>query len=85
MKARIYINRHVLKKNKEEQVDLPAISIRTYKGTISCKRVDLRGNGSLIQDMNNPVCSGAVVWIEAEFEDLLIDGQEADRSMLHRS
>ena len=88
MKAQIYINRHVVATNKKKTketgklVDHPAISIRTYLGSLYCKEVEF--TGKLIQDAANARCSGATIWIEAEFESLIIDGVQADRSMFKK-
>lgn len=78
MKARIYINRHVVNSNKKRSkeegllIDEPAIVVQTYKEKIYCKQVEFKG--TLIQDAENAICSGASIWIEAQTEDLIIDG-----------
>jgi len=87
MKAQIYVNRHVMAANKKatketgEIVDKGAIAVRTHKGSIYCKEVELTQGGKLIQDAEKARCSGATIWIETEFESLVIDGVEASRSM----
>jgi hypothetical protein len=87
MKAQIYINRHIVAQNKKYTketgvlIDTPAISINTYKGSIYAKKVELPSNAILIQDASSARCSGATIWIEAPFENLIIDGQPADRNM----
>lgn len=90
MKAQIYINRHTILANKKASLagnftDEPAIAVRTYLGVIYCKSVEFlpSSNPVLIQDAENPICSGATVWIEVErFESLIIDGIQANRTML---
>ena len=90
MRAQIYINRHTILANKKaslagEFTDDPAIAVRTYLGVIYCKSVEFppSSNPVLIQDAKNPICSGATVWIEVErFESLIIDGIQANRTML---
>lgn len=88
MKAQIYINRHVVNANKKATkekgviVDNAAIAIRTYLGSVYAKEVEFPKGGKLIQDASNARCSGATIWIEAEFESLLINGLKADRAML---
>ncbi|MFB6284517.1 MAG: hypothetical protein ABEK59_11425 [Halobacteria archaeon] len=75
MKATIYINRQILKQNKKQSkalgeiVDRPAIAVRTYKGVEYTKEVDF-GNARLVQDAQNPICSGATIWIESRYEEL---------------
>ncbi|MFM8305717.1 MAG: hypothetical protein ACKN87_01225 [Microcystis aeruginosa] len=87
MKAQIYINRHVVNANKKATsdtgviVDNAAIAIRTYLGSVYAKEVEFTKGGKLIQDASNARCSGATIWIEAEFESLLINGLKADRAM----
>jgi len=81
MKATIIINRHVVAQNKKHSretgglCDRPAISVRTYKETIYCKQVEFGAGARLIQDAANARCSGATIWLEAEFESLVIDGK----------
>ena len=78
MKAKIYINRHVIRANKKATkesgrvVDNPAIAVRTYKGSTYCKRVELAPGISLVQDAENADCSGATIWIEANNANKLI-------------
>ena len=85
MKAQIYINRHIVAANKKstketgQLVEQPAIAVNTYLGSIYCKEIEL--TGKLIQDATNARCSGATIWIETEFESLIIDGVKANRSM----
>ena len=87
MKAQIYVNRHVMAANKKatketgEIVDNKAIAVNTYKGSIYCKEVEFTAGGKLIQDAENARCSGATIWIETEFESLVIDGVEASHLM----
>lgn len=89
MKAQIYINRHIVAANKKasketgELIDTPAISVNTYLGSVYAKSVEFT-SGKLIQDAANARCSGATIWIETEFENLIIDGVKADRSMFQR-
>ena len=69
-------------KETGELVDEPAISVNTYKGSIYCKEVTLPTGAKLIQDAEDARCSGATIWLEVDdFESLIIDGVEANRSM----
>jgi len=91
MKAQIYINRHVVTANKKATletgglVDKPAISINTYQGVVYAKKIEFTGGCKLIQDAAHARCSGATIWLEAEFESLVIDGVKAERSLFQRS
>lgn len=89
MKAQIYINRHILASNKknstpENIIDAPAISINTYLGVIYCKHIEYTKGCTLVQDATSARCSGATIWMEAEFESLVIDGIPASRSMFKK-
>lgn len=91
MKAQIYINRHTIAANKKASketggvVDNPAIAINTYLGSIYAKKVEFSAGCQLIQDASNARCSGATVWMEADFESLIIDGEKADRRKLRKA
>lgn len=87
MKAQIYINRHIVGNNKKATketgtvIDEPAIAVHTYLGSVYAKEVQFTSGCKLIQDAENARCSGATIWIEAEFESLIIDGVKAERSL----
>lgn len=87
MKAQIYINRHIVQANKKATnetgvtVDSAAIAVNTYLGSIYAKEVEFTGNCKLIQDAAKARCSGATIWLESEFENLVIDGVKANTSM----
>ncbi len=91
MKAQIYVNRHVMAANKKatketgQLVDHPALAVNTYKGSIYGKEIEFTQGCKLIQNAENARCSGATVWIEVDdFESLIIDGIEANRSMFDK-
>jgi hypothetical protein len=88
MKAQVYVNRHIVAANKKAtretgvEVDNPALSISTYRGTLYAKQIEFTAGCKLIQDAANARCSGATIWLECDnFESLIIDGCQADRSM----
>jgi len=91
MKAQIYVNRHIVRANKKatnktgELVDTPAIAVNTYLGSIYAKEVEFTGNYKLIQDATKARCSGATIWLEGEFESLVIDGVKANRSFFKKA
>lgn len=88
MKATIYINRHIITANKkasrdtDEVVDEAAVTVKTYLGTIRCKEIDLTWC-KLKQDATAARCSGATIWLETDFENLVIDGKQAHRDMFN--
>jgi hypothetical protein len=87
MKAQIYVNRHVMAANKKATkdkaclVDEAAIGVNTYLGVVYGKEIEFTQGCKLVQDAANARCSGATIWMEAEFESLVIDGIKADRLM----
>ena len=80
MKARIYINRRIVEANKKLSqktgaiVDKPAITVNTYLGSIYAKEVEMTARCRLVQDAQNSSCSGATIWLECDWESLIIDG-----------
>jgi len=70
MKAVVVINRHNVAANKKSGDNQPCISIRTYKGVTYARKIKFTGETTLIQDFDNPLCSGANIWIECDFEIL---------------
>lgn len=91
MKAQVYINRHVMTANKKATkdkaclVDEAAISVNTYLGVVYGKKIEFTQGCKLVQDATNARCSGATIWMEAEFESLVIDGIKADRVMFDKT
>jgi hypothetical protein len=87
MKAQIYVNRHIVNANKKaskdsgQLVDTPAITVKTYLGTIVAREVEFTKGAKIIQDAENAHCSGATIWIETQLEGLIIDGKKANREM----
>jgi hypothetical protein len=73
-KVQIHVNRHIVRKNIKENRDDPAISIRSSKGTIRAKIIEILGSATLIQDAAHPRSCGATIWLETELECLTIDG-----------
>lgn len=70
MKARVVINRHRVKQNKKNKTNIPCISIRTYKGVQYVRELKLPGGWILKQDFENPLCSGATIWLEGPYETI---------------
>ena len=83
-KAIIVINRHKVKLNKKHNKDDPCISIRTYNKIEYAREIELirpecetekeqKENAWILkQDFNNPVCSGATIWLEGKRENVRI-------------
>lgn len=75
MKATIYINRHIQSANKKNKTDNPAIAVHRYKESVYCKQVEFTRGAKLIQNAEKARCSGATIWIEAEYESLILHEQ----------
>lgn len=90
MKAQIYVNWHIIRANKKATketgvtVDAPAIAVDTYLGSIYAKEIEFTDNYKLVQDAAKARCSGATIWLEGEFESLVIDGVKANRSIFYK-
>lgn len=91
MKAQVYVNRHVMTANKKATkdrgllIDEAAISVNTYLGVVYGKEIEFTKGSKLVQNAAQARCSGATVWLEAEFDSLVIDGVPANRSMFQKS
>ena len=71
MKARIIVNRHIIRKNRKEGADVPSISVKTYRGIQYVHEVKFTGPAVLMSSTTpNLAASGATVWIEADYETL---------------
>ncbi len=90
MKAEIYIVREVINKNKKlaasnpNFIEEPGIVIKTYLGKIRCKKLTFLKDATLIQSIKDAKCSGATVFITANFEDLIIDEVPATKKMFNK-
>lgn len=90
MKAQVYVNRHVMAANKKATkdkacpIDEAAISVNTYLGVVYGKEIEFTQGCKLVQDAARARCSGATIWVETEFESLVIDGVPANRSMFQK-
>ena len=89
MRAKIYINRHLVAQNKKAKkenltwVELPEISVNTYLGVKYCKKIDFTEPASLLQDYDNPACSGAHIYLEvANAESLIVDDRRFSKNMI---
>lgn len=66
MKATIHVHQAKIKKGED------AIIVRTYKGSTHHRRVVINGPSYLVQSSTPDHC-GARVWIQANYEDLVLD------------
>jgi hypothetical protein len=64
MKKRIHINQHVIRANKKNGTNDPAITVKTSKENVYAHGVDIDGPSSVIYSPDKPLSCGARVWIE---------------------
>ena len=72
MKTIIHVNQHVIKANKKNNTDNPALTVKTYKDNIYAHEVDIKGDSKVIYSHDNPLSCGAKVWIETYNEVTII-------------
>ena len=66
MKKRIHINQHVIRANKKNGTNDPAITVKTYKRNTYAHRVEIGGASSVVYSPDKPLSCGARVWIETD-------------------
>lgn len=64
MKTIIHVNQHNIKRNRQEGLNLPVLTVKTYKSNIYAHRVKIDGPSEVVYQPNNPLSCGAHVWIE---------------------
>lgn len=70
MLTRIYVNRGHIIQNRKDDGMRPVFSLRTYKGVIQCNRWKVVGTLEGIYAKNNPLCSGAMAYLETGDGDI---------------
>ena len=66
MKKRIHINQHVIRANKKNGTNDPAITVKTSKQNIYAHRVEIDGPSSVVYSPDKPLSCGARVWVETD-------------------
>ena len=66
MKKRIHINQHVIRANKKNGTNDPAITVKTSKQNIYAHRVEIDGPSSVVYSPDKPISCGARVWVETD-------------------
>lgn len=74
MKSRIHVNQHNIKynANPNHEDKKPVLSVKTYKGNITCNEVEILGESRVVYSPDKPLSCGAKVWIETEAEVIII-------------
>ena len=68
MKTIIHVNQHNIKKNRKDNLNLPVLTVKTYKSTIYANRVKIHGDSEIVYSPDKPLSCGAHVWIETQAE-----------------
>tara|TARA_R100001015_G_C4560847_1_gene120730 strand:- start:527 stop:769 length:243 start_codon:yes stop_codon:yes gene_type:complete len=66
MKKRIHINQHVIRANKKNGTNDPAITVKTSKNNYYASRVEIDGPSSVVYSPDKPLNCGARVWVETD-------------------
>ena len=72
MKAKIHVNQHVIRRNHKKGENESCITVKTYKENHYCYEVQFKGPGKVMYRPDNPLPCGAYVWIEVDFDDLVL-------------
>ena len=81
MKKRIHINQHVIRANKKNGTNDPAITVKTYKQNHYAHRVDIVGASSVVYSPDKPLSCGARVWIETD-ATVILHGVDPDKHVV---
>ncbi len=69
-KTIVHVNSHIIKKNqtKEKQERQPVITVKKGNTNIYGHQIEILGGCRVIYSPDNPICSGARVWIETLYD-----------------
>ena len=73
MKARIHINRHKIRSNAKNGESVPVITVKTYRSNEYASNVRINGPSEVVYSPDKPLSCGAKVWIEADYDDLILE------------
>ena len=76
MKKRIHINQHVIRANKKNGTNDPAITVKTYKRNTYAHRVEIGGASTVVYSPDKPLNCGARVWVEADDTVMIYTGDD---------
>lgn len=68
MLARIHVNQHVIRSNRETGAREPVITVKSARGNQYASEVVIRGPSKVVYRPDHPLPCGATVWIETESE-----------------
>lgn len=64
MKTIIHVNQHVIKSNRANNANEPALTVKTHKSNRYAHSVEIRGPARVVYSPDKPLSCGARVWIE---------------------
>lgn len=70
---RVHMNGQVIRQNKRDKTNKPAITIKSCDGNVYARRAKICGNAVVVQNFEKPLSSGAVAWIETRAEIEVMD------------
>ena len=73
MKTIIHVNQHKIRSNHKNNNDEPVITVKTYKSNNYAKRVEIKGESTVVYSPDKPLSCGARVWIETNSEVDIIE------------
>ena len=72
MKTRIYIDRPVLQRNREQKMNKPCVIVEQGINVRHCMEVELLGPSKIVYDGTRDPVDGTTVWMETEHPVVLI-------------
>ena len=72
MKDKIHINRHKIRSNAKNGESVPVITVKTYRSNEYASNVRINGPSEVVYSPDKPLSCGAKVWIEADYDDLIL-------------
>ncbi len=76
MKKRIHINQHVIRANKKNGTNDPAITVKTSRNNYYAHRVEIGGASSVVYSPDKPLSCGARVWVETDDTVMIYTGDD---------
>lgn len=70
---RIHINQHNIRSNKQNGLNLPVITVKTYNSNEYGHEVFIDGPSILVYSPDKPLSCGAKVWLETIADVRVID------------
>jgi hypothetical protein len=61
---RLHVRQDIIRANRKDGADTPALNIQTSKGSIQARTIEIHGPSTLMQSFEKPLACGARVWIE---------------------